>query len=126
MDKLLTISDLAAMLDLINPQNKKPQNHILRFWEKEFKQIKPKIINNRRYYDKNQVEIIRLIKFLLKDKAMTIKGVKKLLNSNIKKLDDYDSISLKTKKKKNNLKLKSKKILDKVNRIKRYGKKNSY
>ena len=62
MDKLLNISDLAAMLDLINPQNKKPQNHILRFWEKEFKQIKPKIINNRRYYDKNQVEIIRLIK----------------------------------------------------------------
>tara|TARA_Y100000817_G_C16445890_1_gene362839 strand:+ start:117 stop:497 length:381 start_codon:yes stop_codon:yes gene_type:complete len=126
MDKLLTISDLAAMLDLINPQNKKPQNHILRFWEKEFKQIKPKIINNRRYYDKNQVEIIRLIKFLLKDKAMTIKGVKKLLNSNIKKLDDYDSISLKTDYFKNNLKLKSKKILDKVNRIKRYGKKNSY
>jgi len=126
MDKLLNISDLAAMLDLINPQNKKPQNHILRFWEKEFKQIKPKIINNRRYYDKNQVEIIRLIKFLLKDKAMTIKGVKKLLNSNIKKLDDYDSISLKTDYFKNNLKLKSKKILDKVNRIKRYGKKNSY
>ena len=126
MDKLLTISDLAAMLDLINPQNKKPQNHILRFWEKEFKQIKPKIINNRRYYDKNQVEVIRLIKFLLKDKAMTIKGVKKLLNSNIKKLDDYDSISLKTDYFKNNLKLKSKKILDKVNRIKRYGKKNSY
>ena len=126
MDKLLTISDLAAMLDLINPQNKKPQNHILRFWEKEFKQIKPKIINNRRYYDKNQVEIIRLIKFLLKDKAMTIKGVKKLLNSNIKKLDDYDSIRLKTDYFKNNLKLKSKKILDKVNRIKRYGKKNSY
>ena len=126
MDKLLTISDLAAMLDLINPQNKKPQNHILRFWEKEFKQIKPKIINNRRYYDKNQVEIIRLIKFLLKDKAMTIKGVKKLLNSNIKKLDDYDSISLKTDYFKNKLKLKSKKILDKVNRIKRYGKKNSY
>ena len=126
MDKLLTISDLAAMLDLINPQNKKPQNHILRFWEKEFKQIKPKIINNRRYYDKNQVEIIRLIKFLLKDKAMTIKGVKKLLNSNIKKLDDYDSISLKTDYFKNNLKLKSKKILDKVNRIKRYVKKNSY
>ena len=126
MDKLLNISDLAAMLDLINPKNKKPQNHILRFWEKEFKQIKPKIINNRRYYDKNQVEIIRLIKFLLKDKAMTIKGVKKLLNSNIKKLDDYDSISLKTDYFKNNLKLKSKKILDKVNRIKRYGKKNSY
>ena len=126
MDKLLNISDLAAMLDLINPQNKKPQNHILRFWEKEFKQIKPKIINNRRYYDKNQVEIIRLIKFLLKDKAMTIKGVKKLLNSNIKKLDDYDSISLKTDYFKNNLKFKSKKILDKVNRIKRYGKKNSY
>ena len=57
---------------------------------------------------------------------MTIKGVKKLLNSNIKKLDDYDSISLKTDYFKNNLKLKSKKILDKVNRIKRYGKKNSY
>ena len=55
---------------------KKPLNHILRYWEKEFKQIKPKKINNRRYYSPEQVEIIKMIKFLLKNKGMTISGVK--------------------------------------------------
>ena len=52
-------------------------NHILRYWEKEFKEIKPKKINNRRYYSLKQVEIIKMIKFLLKNKGMTISGVKK-------------------------------------------------
>ena len=60
----------------------------MRYWEKEFKEINPKKINNRRYYSSKQVEIIKMIKFLLKNKGMTISGVKKLLNSNINKLDD--------------------------------------
>ena len=62
---------------------------------KEFRQIKPKIINKRRYYSSNQVEIIKLINFLVKEKGMTIKGAKSVLNSNINKLDDYNSDSLK-------------------------------
>ena len=56
---------------------------------------------------------------------MTISGVKKVLNSNPNKLDDYNSNSLKTNYIKLNLKTKSKKILDKLNKIKKYGQKNS-
>jgi len=72
MSKLINISRLCEMLNLIDPITKKPLNHILRYWEKEFVQIKPKRINNRRYYSHEQVETIKMIKFLLKNKGMTI------------------------------------------------------
>ncbi len=124
MDKLIKISTLSKTLKLIDSKNN-PQNHILRYWEREFSQIKPKKINNQRYYSGNQVEIIKLIKFLLKNKKMTIKGVKNILNSNINKLDDYNSHSLKAEYQKENLKVKSRKILSKILKIKEYGKKNS-
>ena len=61
MDKLLGITELTRLLNLINPKTKKPLNHTLRFWEKEFKQIKPQIINKRRYYTKKQIDFIKLI-----------------------------------------------------------------
>ena len=80
MNKYLTISEVSKILNLINPKTKKPLNHILRCWENEFKEIKPKKINSRRYYSQDQVEIIKMIKFLLKNKGMTVLGVKKLLN----------------------------------------------
>ena len=57
--------------------------HVLRFWETKFKQIKPKIINKRRYYNEDHVKTIKLIKFLIKDKGMTINGVKNVLKSKI-------------------------------------------
>ena len=126
MSKFINISQLSKILNLINPDSKKPLNHVIRFWEKEFKEIKPKIINNRRYYSPKQVEIIKLIKFLLKTKGMTITGVKNVLNSKINKLDDYDSFSLKKDYYKKNIKDKSTKILDKINNLKKYGKKNSH
>ena len=48
-----TISEVVKILDLKNRNNNSNSTHTLRFWEKEFKQIKPKILNgNRRYYDK--------------------------------------------------------------------------
>tara|TARA_Y100001935_G_C17086274_1_gene398880 strand:+ start:190 stop:570 length:381 start_codon:yes stop_codon:yes gene_type:complete len=126
MDKLISISQLSNKLNLINANNKKPKNYILRYWEKEFKQVKPKIINKRRYYSTQQIELIKLIHFLLKNKGMTINGVKKLLNSDINKLDDYNSHSLKTNYYKSSLKDKSKKLLNKIKNLKRYGKKNTY
>ena len=125
MKKLVQISELSKILNLINPKDNKPQNYILRYWEKEFKQIKPKIINKRRYYSDDVVELIKLIKFLIKDKGMTISGVKKILNLNINKLDDYDSFSLKDTYFKTKLKIKSKSILLKLKKLKNYGKKNS-
>ncbi len=92
MEKLITITELSKLLKLVS-KDEKPLNYILRYWENEFRQIKPKIINKRRYYSPDQVELIRLIKFLIRDKGMTINGVKKFLISN-KKLDDINSISL--------------------------------
>ncbi len=126
MTKLLTISDLSKKLNLTNLDSKKPLNYVLRYWEKEFKQIKPKIIRNRRYYNNQQVELIELIHFLLKIKGLTLKGVKKILDSNVNKLDDYKSDSLKAQYYKLKIKNKSKKLLEKINRIKNYGKKISY
>ena len=125
MSKFFKISEVSIYLDLVNPLSKKPLNHILRYWEKEFRQIKPKKINNRRYYSTEQVEIIKKIKFLVKNKGMTISGAKKLLNLNINKLDDYDLDSLKADYYKNVLKNKSKNLLNKIKNLKKYGKKNS-
>ena len=125
MSKFFKISEVSVYLDLVNPSSKKPLNHILRYWEKEFRQIKPKKINNRRYYSTEQVEIIKKIKFLVKNKGMTISGAKKLLNLNINKLDDYDLDSLKADYYKNSLRNKSKNLLNKIENLKKYGKKNS-
>tara|TARA_Y100001958_G_C21222039_1_gene547394 strand:+ start:1385 stop:1765 length:381 start_codon:yes stop_codon:yes gene_type:complete len=125
MNKLIKISELSKMLNLVDPMTKKPLNHILRYWEKEFKEIKPKKINNIRYYSSKQVEIIKMIKFLLKSKGMTILGVRNLLNSNINKLDDHKGHSLKADYYRNFLKLKSKTLVEKINKIKNYGKKNT-
>ena len=125
MDKYVNISQLAKEIGLINSKTKEPSNYILRYWEKEFKQIKPLIIKKRRYYSKKDIEIIKLIKYLLKDKGMTIKGVKNVLKSNINNLDDYDSFSLKASYQKNKIINNSKKILEKLKQIKKNGKKNS-
>tara|TARA_B100000795_G_C22675752_1_gene389702 strand:+ start:323 stop:709 length:387 start_codon:yes stop_codon:yes gene_type:complete len=125
VNKLITISELSKILNLVNPVNKKPLNHILRYWEKQFKQIKPKIINNRRYYSLEQTEVIKMIKFLLKNKGMTISGVKNVLNLNINKLDDYNSHGLKAEYYKKRFKEKSSSLLQKIKKLKSYGKKNT-
>ena len=125
MSKLINISEASKQLNLIDKISQKPLNHILRYWEKEFKEIKPKKINNRRYYTAKQFEILKMIKFLLKNKGMTILGVKALLKSKINKLDDTNNLSLKAEYYKANIKAKSKLLLNKIKKINSYGKKNS-
>ncbi len=125
MKKLLNISQLAQLLNLTNKKTKKPLNYVIRYWEKEFSGIKPITLNKRRYYSSKQIEKIELIKYLLKDRGLTINGVKKVLKSNINSLDDYNSISLQTDYIKQNIKIKSKKILEKIKTIK-HGKKISH
>ena len=95
MNKLFSITEASKLLNLINPITKKPLNHILRYWEKEFKQIVPRKINNRRYYSYKQIEIFKMIKYLLKNQGMSISGVKNALKSNVNKLDYHNSHSLK-------------------------------
>ena len=103
-----SIGEVARILNLINKKNGNLNTHTIRFWEKEFKQIKPKILTGkRRYYDKTSIDILKKIKYLLKDQGMTIIGVKKLLdNKKSLKLDEFsnNSISVDNIKIKNKLK----------------------
>ncbi len=117
---------MTNLLELTNKKSRKPQNHVLRYWEKEFIQIKPKILNKRRYYSTEQVELIKLIKYLIREKGITINGVKNILKKNINKLDDYNSYSLKADYYKKKFEEKSEIILKKIKKLKKYGKKNSY
>ena len=90
-----TISEVVKILNLKSKSGQKIPTHTLRFWEKKFKQIRPIILTgNRRYYDQSNIDLLKKIKFLLKDQGMTINGVKKLLNS--RKSNDLDEISNKT------------------------------
>ena len=124
MTKYYSISELSEILNSENISKSKITNPTLRYWEKEFKQIKPKFINNRRYYSFKQVEQVKLIRHLLKDKGMKINGVKKLLNLSNYELDDKQNFSLKNNLYKEILKNKTKKLLEKIKKIK-YGKKNT-
>ena len=117
MSKLVTISELSKKLGLINTNKNKSSNYILRYWEREFKQIKPKIINKRRYYSTDQVNIIKFIKTLLRDNGMTIKGVKKILSFN-KKLDYNKLDRLSADYYKKNIKDRSEVILERVKKLK--------
>ena len=97
-DAYKSISETAEILNLVNPKTGSLTTHTLRFWEKEFKQVKPKLFSgNRRYYDKKTIDLLRKIKFLLKEKGMTINGVKKQLNLNDSELDEISNISINTK-----------------------------
>ena len=109
-----TIGEVAKILNLINKTNGSPNTHTLRFWEKEFKNINPKIFaGKRRYYDKSSIELLKKIKFLLKNQGMTIKGVKKALSSTTSfNLDDLSNKSINMN---NNLVLKKK--ISKISKI---------
>ncbi len=90
-----TIGEVVKILGLKNRSGQRAPTHTIRYWEKEFKQIKPKILNgNRRYYDKVNIDLLKKIKFLLKDQGMTINGVKKMLN--LANSNNLDEISNKT------------------------------
>tara|TARA_B100000686_G_scaffold320585_1_gene372400 strand:+ start:286 stop:660 length:375 start_codon:yes stop_codon:yes gene_type:complete len=88
-----TISEVTRILNLVNKKKGSLNTHTLRFWEKKFKQIKPKILaGKRRYYDNKSIEVLKKVKFLLKEKGMTIEGVKKyLINENSFNLDENDN-----------------------------------
>ena len=114
-----SIGEVAQILDLINKKTGKLNTHTIRFWEKEFKQIKPKLFSgNRRYYDKKAIDVLLKIKILLKDKGFTINGVKKYLtNENSFSLDETINNSINTSK--SEIKSKIEKISNLVKEIKK-------
>ena len=93
-----TIGEVAKILEDSSKNRKNIQTHTIRFWEKEFKQIKPKILKgNRRYYDLKNIELLKKVHFLLKEQGMTINGAKKILNDEKTfKLDEITNGSIKT------------------------------
>ena len=117
-----TIGEVARILNLESNEKGDLPTHVIRFWESQFKQIKPKIFNsNRRYYDEKTINLLKKVKFLLKDQGMTIKGVKKILdNEDSLKLDEIADKSIRTE----NLRNKLLKISNKLKELKN-GKKNA-
>ena len=116
-----SIGEVAKDLNLVNTKTGKLNTHTIRFWEKEFKQIKPKIFaGRRRYYDQKSIQVIKKIRFLLKEKGFTINGVKKfLVNESSFNLDETSDRTIKNSK--NNLKSKLEKISNLVKEIKKLG-----
>ena len=117
-----TIGEVAKYVGLINRKKGNLSTHTIRFWEKKFKQIKPRIFaGKRRYYDTNTVKIIKKIKYLLKEKGMTIKGVRNILNNPVPlNLDEISKNYINTSSiNKANLINKIKKITSIINDLKK-------
>ena len=110
-----TIGEVAKILKLKENKKGNLPTHIIRFWETQFKQIKPKILNsNRRYYDEKTINLLKKVKFLLKEQGMTINGVKKILNNEVSlKLDEIADKSIKAENLRNKL-VKISKIIKKL------------
>ncbi|WP_023648503.1 MerR family transcriptional regulator [Candidatus Pelagibacter ubique] len=114
-----TIGEVAKILNLKSNKKGELPTHIIRFWETQFKQIKPKILNsNRRYYDENCINILKKVKFLLKEQGMTINGVKKILNGvQSLELDELANNSIKADNLRNKL-IKISKIVKNLKNLK--------
>ena len=117
-----TIGEVAKLLNLKSNKKGVLSTHVIRFWETQFKQIKPKILNsNRRYYDQKTINLLKKVKFLLKDQGMTINGVKKILNNEDSlKLDEIADKSIRN----DNLRNRLLKISNKLKELKN-GKKDT-
>ena len=100
-----TIGEVAKILNLKSNKKGELPTHIIRFWETQFKQIKPKILNsNRRYYDEDCINLLKKVKFLLKEQGMTINGVKKILTGEQSlELDEMANNSIKADNLRNKL-----------------------
>ena len=112
-----TIGEVARLLNLVNKKKGSLSTYTIRFWEKEFKQVKPKVFSGqRRYYDDDTINILKKIKYLLKDRGMTLNGVKRLLNSDNSNIDESHNTSINQKK---IIKSKLKNIKKIINNIKK-------
>ncbi|HYL49233.1 MAG TPA: MerR family transcriptional regulator [Stellaceae bacterium] len=88
-DAFRTISEVATELEV-------PQ-HVLRFWESKFPQVRPlKRAGGRRYYRPDDVALLRRIRQCLYEQGYTIKGVQKLLREGALKTDDIPRLTLPT------------------------------
>ena len=114
-----TISEVVEIIGLKSTKSKTKPTHTIRYWEKEFSQIKPKIFNGgRRYYNEKDIELLKKIHFLLKDTGMTVNGVKKFLkHQETLKLDEISNQSIRTSNFRNKL-LKISNLVKKLKNLK--------
>ena len=119
--KLFTISEVTKMFGLKNLKTKKPSTHVLRYWETKFKQLKPLVLDSgRRYYTEKNIEVVKMIFFLLKEQGLTINGAINIMKNAPKQLDGSKSLSIKGDYYKRIIKNKSKKILNKTRWLKKH------
>ena len=119
-DAYKTIGEVAQEIGLKNKRNKKLSTHTLRFWERHFKQIKPKVLSgNRRYYSQKDIEYLKLIYSLLKNKGFTINGAKKALSDPSLKLDGSSLSGVNNKKIGVSIIVKAEKIKNIIKKIKK-------
>ena len=110
-DAYKTIGEVARELKLIDIKKGRIMTHTLRFWEKNFKQIKPKILaGGRRYYDFNTIMLLKKIQYLLKVKGFTINGAKRALDHEQTIIDENNNVSIKGK-------IKIKQKINKISRL---------
>ena len=91
-----TIGEITKELGLIDKKTGRLQTHTIRYWETQFRQIRPTVkAGGRRYYSVKIFKIIKYIKFLLKERGLTINGAKKILNSSdAHSIDDNINIGI--------------------------------
>ena len=91
-----TIGEITKELGLIDKKTGRLQTHTIRYWETQFRQIRPTVkAGGRRYYSVKIIKIIKYIKFLLKERGLTINGAKKILNSSdTHSIDDNINIGI--------------------------------
>ena len=91
-----TIGEITKELGLIDKKTGRLQTHTIRYWETQFRQIRPTVkAGGRRYYSVKIFKIIKYIKFLLKERGLTINGAKKILNSSdTHSIDDNINIGI--------------------------------
>ena len=105
-----TIGEVTRLLNLIDKKTGSLQTHTLRYWESQFKQLKPSIrAGKRRYYSQKDFKIIKKIKFLLKEKGLTISGARKILdNANLDSVDENINLGVNKQNLKNSISIKKK------------------
>ncbi len=115
-----TISEAAKEIGLINKKKNSINTHTLRFWEKNFKQLRPKVLSgNRRYYSKKDMDFLKILYELLKKQGFTIKGAKNFLNKKGNELDESLIKGVNNKNFEANIKTKAQNIKVILNRIKK-------
>ena len=102
VDAYKSIGEAARIVGLIDKKTGTIQTHTIRYWETQFKQLKPTIkAGGRRYYSEKNIKMLNFVKLLLKEKGLKIAGVKKILNVKAdQSIDEHEYFDINTSKNK--------------------------